>query len=123
MLLVKCESCQRVLRESPFLLEHERQPCPDCGSRERTTFEPASDATLYLSGTGVESFDRGLDGIRLAVLGILVSIGLSVGFGVPADWPIAVAAGLGSFVFASLLIRWSRSRHLMMEFMYRLIGR
>jgi hypothetical protein len=79
--------------------------------------------TIHLSGTAIESFTRGLDEMRLAVLGIIVGIGLSVGFGVSADWPIAVAAGLGSFLFACLLLRWPRSRHGLMELMYRLIGR
>jgi hypothetical protein len=64
------------------------------------------------------SVDRGLNEMRLAVLGILVTIGLTVGFGVDGPWWSQLAAGGGSFVFSALLIKLPRSRHLMMSFMH-----
>jgi hypothetical protein len=63
-----------------------------------------------------------LNQLRLAVLGILVGIGLAVGFGVPGPWTVKLLAGLGSFAASCLLIRWSRTRHLLMAFMHWLTG-
>ncbi len=68
------------------------------------------------------SVERGLNDVRLAVLGILVGIGLTVGFGLPAIWPIRLGAGAGAFLGAAGLIAWPRSRHLLMAFMHRLTG-
>jgi hypothetical protein len=56
------------------------------------------------------------------VLGILVGIGLAVGFGVPGPWEAQLVAGLGSFAAACLAIRWSRTRHYLMAFMHWLTG-
>jgi hypothetical protein len=66
---------------------------------------------------------RGLNDTRLAVLGILVGIGLSVGLGVPGPWWVGVLAGLGSFILACALIRWEPSQRRLMAFMYWLTKR
>ena len=56
--------------------------------------------------------ERGLNDIRLAVLGILVGIALTVGFGVPGSVWVQVLAGLGAFATGCVLIRWRWSlRH------------
>lgn len=68
--------------------------------------------------TATLSVDRGLNETRLAVLGILVTIGLTVGFGVGGPWWSKLAAGGGSFLLSALLIKLPTSRHLMMSFMH-----
>ena len=97
----------------------ERLPCPNCGSLVRT-HEASVSSTITVSDSVEATVERGLNEIRLAVLGILVSICLAVGFGVPGPWQAKLVAGLGSFALACLLIRWSRVRHLLMAFMHRL---
>lgn len=67
--------------------------------------------------------DRGLNDTRLAVLGIIVTIGLTVGFGIPGAWWVRLLAGTGSFVATCALIRWNRSRHLLMSFTHWLTQR
>ena len=101
----------------------ERQACPSCGSTSRTRIVEL-EATVAGRATipAAESVERGLNDIRLTVLGILVGIALSVGFGVDSSWPVQVAAAVGTFVGSALLIRWKESRHLMMEFMHRVTG-
>ena len=63
---------------------------------------------------------RGLNDVRLAVLGILVAISLGAAALAPGWWRLA--AGFGAFALSCLLIRWERSRHLLMEFMHRVTG-
>jgi hypothetical protein len=75
---------------------------------------------MRLSAEG--SVERGLNDTRLAVLGIIVTIGLTVGFAVADTWWVGFVAGVGSFVLACALIRWRRSRHLLMSFMHWLTG-
>ena len=60
--------------------------------------------------------------MRLAVLGILVGIALSVGFGIQAWWPVRIGAALATFFGSSFLIWWPWSRNLMMEYMHRVTG-
>jgi len=63
-----------------------------------------------------------LNDIRLAVLGIIVGIGLSVGFGIEASWPWQVAAGIGSCVVSAAAIHHPRTRNWLMSFAHRLTG-
>jgi hypothetical protein len=67
--------------------------------------------------------DRGLNELRLAVLGILVAIGLTVGFGAHGTWYVRVVYGLAGFVASAALIKWSWTRHKMMLFMHWWTGR
>ena len=84
---------------------------------EGTTHEKSGTASLTarsgLSATG--TVERGLNDIRLAVLGLLVAVGLAAA-AVPEAWLTQRAAGVRSFVFACFLVRWKRSRHLLMSF-------
>jgi hypothetical protein len=50
--------------------------------------------------------DRVLDDVRLALLGILLSIGLSVGFGVPGSWCVGLASGVAATGIAVVALRW-----------------
>jgi hypothetical protein len=80
----------------------------------------AINATSTMNGE--LSVDRGLNELRLAVLGILVSIGLTVGFGTHGAWYIRLVYGIASFVAAASLIKLPWSRHKMMVFMHWLTG-
>jgi hypothetical protein len=77
-------------------------------------------ATATMTAEG--SVERALNDLRLAVLGILVTIGLTVGFGLQHAWWIRVLAGAGSSFLFARLIAWPRSRHWMMAFMHRVTG-
>jgi uncharacterized membrane protein YedE/YeeE len=94
---------------------------PD-SERELVTHQATMTATLRVGGSASAQVERGLNDTRLAVLGILVAIGLTVGFGAPGGWAVQLVAGAGSFALACALIRWPRSRHVLMEFMHRLTG-
>lgn len=105
----RCAGCQRELPESHDLPE--RKPCPDCGSLARE-HSVAMSATVHASASVSVEVERGLNDIRLAVLGILVGIALTVGFGVPGSVWVQVLAGLGAFATGCVLIRWRWSlRH------------
>ena len=80
--------------------------------RDETTVEMSIKATV----------ERGLNALRLAMFGILVTIGLTVGFGVPGPWCVGVAAGIGSAMLAATLFAWGWSRHWLMESMRRITG-
>jgi hypothetical protein len=58
--------------------------------------EGASSLHLGLDMKTAGDVERALNDIRLAVLGILVTIGLSVGFGVPGPWWCQILAGVGA---------------------------
>jgi hypothetical protein len=74
------------------------------------------------SVTAEATVERGLNDIRLAVLGIIVGVALTVGFGVPCWWPYRVGAGLVAFGATCGLIRCKWSRHKLMSFVHWLTG-
>jgi hypothetical protein len=77
---------------------------------------------VRVSATLSTSVTRGLNELRLAVLGILVTIGLSVGFGLTScAWWIRVAAGLAAFWVSVGLIHWPWSQDKLMKFVYWVI--
>lgn len=47
-----------------------------------------------------------LDAVKLAVLGILFTIGLTVGFGLPAPVLVRVLAGVAAPAVVAILFRW-----------------
>lgn len=49
-----------------------------------------------------------LDDVRLALLGVLLSIGLTVGFGVPGPWWVGVASGVLATLVAAGALRSRR---------------
>ena len=121
---VRCgnAACGALMDEAPGIPAAERRPCPACGSLARVveiraTLEGRSSLEVKLDVV------RGLNEIRLAVLGILVAIGLTVGFGVQSSWWVRVLAGGGSFALPLSLLAWPRSRHLLMALMYRVTDR
>jgi hypothetical protein len=66
--------------------------------------------------------ERGLNDVRLAVLGILVGIGLTVGFGVGGPIWLRFLAGVVAFAVAAFLVWWRPGRKRLMAFMHRLTG-
>jgi len=115
----RCATCGTSLEEDAAGVE--RQPCPSCGSTARV-YEEAATVVGRTSVSAEETLKRGLNELRLAVLGIVVAIGLTVGLGVQARWWIQLLAGAGSFVLALGAIGWRRSRHVPMELMHRVTG-
>jgi hypothetical protein len=84
-------------------------------------YEKTMGARVSVSGSMEASVARGLNEIRLAVVGILVTVGLAAA-AIPDAWTTQLAAGLGSFAFACLLVRWRRSRQYLMSLAHRLTG-
>lgn len=118
---VQCAGCGREL--DPDHDAPERKPCPDCGSTTREHSMSAAPGVYAVSGVSISGqVERALNGVRLAVLGILVGIALTVGFGVPYSWWVQVLAGVGAFAAGCVLIRWRWSRNHLMEFMHRVTG-
>jgi len=66
--------------------------------------------------SGGETFTRGLNDARLAMLGILVAIALGAAALAPGWWRLL--AGLGAFAASCALIKWPRSRHGLMSFIH-----
>jgi hypothetical protein len=118
----KCAECGYPIAEE--FDQPERKPCPRCGSTRRD-ISASVNLTAEVRAAIRAEVERGLNDVRLAVLGILVTIGLtvglSVGFGIPsAHW--GVVAGIGSLLLAAALIWEPRSRNFLMEMMHRLTG-
>jgi hypothetical protein len=78
-------------------------------------------ATVHPTASAIASVERGLNEIRLAVLGILVTVGLAAA-AIPDAWLTQLAAGIRSFAFACLLVHWKWSRHYLMSFIHWLTG-
>jgi len=49
---------------------------------------------------------QAVEELHLALLGILIGIGLAVGFGIRAPWYIAVASGITTTVLVAIGFRW-----------------
>jgi hypothetical protein len=94
------------------------EPNQSAAERQPVTHEASSTLTLGVQTSASGVVKRGLNEMRLAVLGILVSISLAVGFGISGPWQAKLLAGLGSFAVSCLLIRWAWTRHLLMAFMH-----
>jgi hypothetical protein len=80
---IQCSDCGAILEaEAPG---ETRKPCA-CGSTARTHEQSAAAIVSTSSVSAAVSVERGLNDTRLAVLGIIVAIGLTVGFGVDGAW-------------------------------------
>lgn len=90
--------------------------------REPVVYEKEMTAHVTPSASAETSAERGLNETRLAVLGIVVAIGLTVGLGFDATWWIGVLAGGGSFLFSCFVIRFRPARRQLMSFMHWLTG-
>jgi hypothetical protein len=83
---------------------------------EPVIYEKAMTAGVTASASVQKTVERGLTELRLAVLGIVLTIALSVGFGTPASWPIRIACGVLAIAVVCALIRWNASRKRAMRF-------
>lgn len=90
--------------------------------REPHVYEKSAAITAGSSVSAEITVERGLNELRLAVLGIVVTIGLTVGLGVEAAWWIRVLSGVGSFLLACFAIRIKPVRRRLMSFMHWLTG-
>lgn len=90
--------------------------------REPVVYEKKMTAHVTASASVETSVERGLNETRLAVLGIVVAIGLTVGVGFDETWWIGVRAGGGSFLFSCVVIRFRPARRQLMSFMHWLTG-
>jgi hypothetical protein len=116
---IQCSDCGAILEaEAPG---ETRKPCA-CGSTARTHEQSAAAIVSTSSVSAAVSVERGLNDTRLAVLGIIVAIGLTVGFGVDGAWFVRVAWGAGALALALIVIRWRWSRRRLMALMYWLTG-
>jgi hypothetical protein len=119
--VVRCgnPSCRTLIEEPSDTAAEARQPCPRCGSTGRT-FEVELTSQINVIASLETRVTRGINELRLAVLGILVTIGLTAGIAFDSAWWVGVVAGAGSFALAAGLIAWPRSQHWMMAFMHRI---
>jgi hypothetical protein len=82
-------------------------PCPKCGSNKIETQQALSAILSFESSLAVK-LKRALDAVGLAVLGLLLAVGSTVGVGIGFDvggWEGAVAgAGSGLLVIVGLSV-------------------
>jgi hypothetical protein len=110
---VACGDCGAPIDESPSTPGDEREPCPNCGSTNRS-FSVQIDEVLRavdaVSGEVAEvseEVDTALTGVRLAVLATLLTLaataGLSAGF---AEHSVALGLlwGIGAVVLSVLIL-------------------
>jgi hypothetical protein len=84
--------------------------------------EKALTANVGVKASMTTEVERGLNGIRLAVLGIVVGIALTVAFGVEATWWVRVLLGFGTFALTCFVFWWRPVRSVLMAFMNRITG-
>ena len=102
--MYECTKCGETWGNPP------RTRCPKCGASEHRAFGAASGGISF-GGSATASVvqQKVLDAQRLTVLGLLATLGISVGFGV-GGWPGA-GAGIGAPLLLALAFRSSRTRH------------
>jgi hypothetical protein len=64
---------------------------------------------------------QGLPELHLAVFGVVLTIGLTVGFGIQAAWPIAVSGGIAASVLVMCAFRFQRTRALIVWAVERIL--
>jgi hypothetical protein len=83
-----------------------------------TTYEKSGSITAGASLSGAADVERGLEGIRLAVFGILLGVGLGAASLTSGWW--LLLAGFGSVGAIAFAIWWPPSRRWLMALMYRI---
>ncbi|MBA3262625.1 MAG: hypothetical protein H0T69_09185 [Thermoleophilaceae bacterium] len=80
-------------------------------------------AEVGVAGTAELSVKRGLNDLRLAVLGIVVGIALTVAFGMQGvGLGVRVLLGVATFAAVAVLFRWAWSRHVLMSLAHWMTG-
>jgi hypothetical protein len=93
-------------------------PSQDPSPRQPLTIEKELSVTAKSTTSVSGLVDRVMDGLRLTVLGVLLGIGLAVGFGVGAaceDVLLGVLSGTGAMVAFVVLVRVRWTRKLLAE--------
>jgi hypothetical protein len=85
------------------------------------TYDDEGEIEVKLELTGKEDFFYGLEGIRLAIFGVIASIGLSVGFGFDCAWWVRALAGAGAAFGTGLAFWLRRPRDVVMKLMAAVI--
>jgi hypothetical protein len=80
--------------------------------RDATVRPPAATATASMPEPRIEVFD----GLRLAVFGILASVGLGAASLVEACWAWKLGVGVAAFFLAALVLRFDPLRGWAMRF-------
>jgi hypothetical protein len=121
--MVRCGICGVPLEEPTDVPANARRPCRSCGSTTHLV-EAAATLSARATITAAGAVERGLNDVRLGVLGFIVAIGTgAASVASPAGWEVALPVGVVAFAATCGAVRWRRSRHLLMEFAYRLTGR
>jgi hypothetical protein len=111
---VYCAKCDAVLDESPGLGEHERSPCPICGSRDRHVDAAVADEIQVTDSIGElrKASTRFVHNPWLVAVALALTLaGSAVGY-VVGNWWIALLAGLAlavaSFVVGAFALTRER---------------
>jgi hypothetical protein len=119
---VTCKGCGAALNEAPNAV---RQPCPHCGSTARE-FAASGMAVVRTVGSVEAVVERGVNEMRATVLFLLLTIGLTVGFGAPWSWWArlvgAVVAVVASAASVAIALRYPPVRKSVMRLMHVLTG-
>lgn len=68
---------------------------------------------------------RGVNALRVAVLGVLLAFGVgvaAVAASLDASWWVAALVGAGSTLLSMLILGWARSRNWLMSLLHRITG-
>jgi|SoimicmetaTmtLPB_FD_contig_31_28857226_length_536_multi_2_in_0_out_0_1 hypothetical protein len=76
---------------------------------------PLSPATARSGASLALKVGQALDALRLAVLGILLTIGLTVLFGLSGPWPWRVIAGVSATVAGAAALHFQRPRKILLK--------
>ena len=127
---VTCANCGETLAEAPAEAAAEaadasRPPCAKCGSTTRV-FGVQARAYARGNATGKVSVELGVNESRAVVLFLLLTVGLTVGFGAPWSWWArligAVVAVVLSATFVAVALRYPPVRKRVMSLMHLLTG-
>jgi hypothetical protein len=119
---VKCAECgERLTAEAPGA---PREPCPKCGSTRRVVEAAGATLTGTWSLTAAGEVERGVNVMRATVLFLLLTIGLTVGFGAPWSWWArlggSIVAVVLSALFVAVALRYRPVRNQVMRLMHLL---
>jgi ribosomal protein S27E len=123
---VTCAGCGETLAEAPAEAPDAlRTPCAKCGSTARV-FGVEATSEVTVSATATASVERGANQSRATVLFLLLTIGLTVGFGAPWSWWARLIGSLVAVVlsaaFVAVALRYPPVRKRVMSLMHLLTG-
>lgn len=99
-----------------------RDTVADVSKKDFTLNAEPGEYTIQGAPVGA-TVERVLDEVRLALLGVLLSIGFAVGFGVPGPWWVGGLSGVAATVIAAAVLRSRRSERALARLMHSVLGR